>query len=147
MRKAKPKQETGLEKKQETGLVKREPESIVKPAQISDYFVGVMKVQEEKDKYIASIQLGKGIKPEDIKVSFDRGSLEFRVSQKQKKEENDEKRGYYFYQSSEFRYYRSMPLPRGVDIQKTSSSLDNGVFQIYLPKKGDYKKLGPAKEK
>ena len=139
MRKAKP--------KQETGLVKREPESIVKPTQISDYFVGDLKVREEKDRYIASVQLGKGMKPEDIKVSFGKDSLEFMVSQKQKKEEKDEKKGYYLSQSIAFSYYRRMPLPKGVDSQGITSSLDNGVFNIYIPKKGDYKKLGPAKEK
>jgi HSP20 family molecular chaperone IbpA len=133
--------------KQETGLVKREPESIVKPAQISDYFVGDMKVREEKDKYIAFIQLGKGIKPDSIKVSFDKGSLEFKVSQKQEKEEKDEKKGFYLYQSSDFSYYRKVPLPKGVDSQSITSSLEDGVFNIYIPKKGSYKKLGPAKEK
>lgn len=139
MRKAKP--------KQETGLVKREPEGIAKKGQITDYFVGNIKFQEEKDKYIATIQLGKGIRQEDIKFNFDKGSLEFRVAQKQKKEEKDEKKGYYFYQSSAFSYYRKMPMPTGVDAEKITSSLDSGVFQIYLPKKESHKQLGPAKEK
>ena len=139
MRKAKP--------KQETGLVKREPEQVAKPAQITPYFVGNINIQEEKDKYIASIQLGKGIKEEDIKFRSSKDSLEFIVSQKQKKEEKDEKKGYYSYQSSAYSYYRKMPLPTGVDAGKITTRFDAGVFYIYLPKKESPKQLGPAKEK
>jgi HSP20 family molecular chaperone IbpA len=134
-------------KQKQTAIVRAEPETVGKPAEKNDYYIGYLVLKEEKDRYIAGIQIGKGIKRENIKVKVDNDSLEFKVSQREDKEEKDEKRGYHYLRSSALSYYNMIPIPLGIDAEKISYSMGEGRFLVYLPKKEDYKKLGPAKKK
>jgi HSP20 family molecular chaperone IbpA len=121
--------------KKETGIVKAEPESPAKAVQKTDYLIGGLTLEEQKNKYIATIEIGQGITNDNIKVKHDKNSLEFIVSQKQEKEETDEKKGYHSFQSTAFSYYRKIPMPTGVDTEKITTSIGQGKFLIYLPKK------------
>jgi HSP20 family molecular chaperone IbpA len=125
--------------KKETGVVKA-PKSAGKPAPRQDYCIGSLTLEEEKDKYVATIELGKEIRQEDINFRFDEDSLEFVVSRAEKKEVKDEKKGSYFYESSAFSYYRKIPMPSGADHEKITTNLEEGLFHIYIPKKGAYQK-------
>ena len=136
MRKAKPKQ---------TAIIKAEPKEIGKPAESKDYHVGYPVFKEDKDAYIASIQIGKDIKQENITVTFDNKSLEFIVGQREDKKEEDKKRGYYSIESFDFSHHYKIPMPLGVDTGKISYGRGEGVFLIYFPKKENHKQLGPAK--
>jgi len=73
-----------------------------------------------------------GVKPEDIDVSVNDGTLDIRAESKREDEVNE--RDYY---RREFRYgriHRSFRLPAGVDASKVEASYDNGMLEVTIPR-------------
>lgn len=90
-----------------------------------------MDLTERNDKYIVTMEL-PGIKIEDIDVSVSDGSLTVKGEKKTEKEIKEE--SYYSSERSYGSFYRSVPLPRGVDAGKIKAAYDNGILEIDIPK-------------
>ena len=73
-----------------------------------------------------------GIKKEDIGISLEGGCLIIKAEKKQ--EEVVKEATYYSNKRCFGDYFRSVNLPFPVDAEKVSSTLENGLLEIRLPK-------------
>jgi HSP20 family protein len=74
-----------------------------------------------------------GIPKENIDIQLTENSIE--VCGEVKKEEKEEKEGYYRQERSYSTCYRQMPLPAEIIPSKADATLDKGILKIKLPKK------------
>ena len=73
-----------------------------------------------------------GLKPEDLEISLDRGTLW--VKGQKSEEEEEEERKYYRKASKSYSYYTS--LPEGVDLEsEPEATCEDGVVKITFSKK------------
>jgi HSP20 family protein len=89
-----------------------------------------VEVREEGGKFLVSAEL-PGLKKEDIKVQVTDEALILEGERKQEKEEKRE--GYYHSERSYGRFYRSVALPEGANLDKASAEFNNGVLEIAIP--------------
>ena len=75
-----------------------------------------------------------GIKPEDIKVNFEKDRLTISGERKFENERNE--RQYHVVESSYGSFQRSFLLPNAADPEKIDASFDNGVLHVHVPKDG-----------
>lgn len=86
----------------------------------------------ETDKEVeVAIEL-PGIDEKDIDVRLTRESLTIRGEKKAGKEEK--KTGYYLSERSWGSFYRTIPLPPGIDPDKARAEFSRGVLKITVPK-------------
>ncbi|MDX1982690.1 MAG: Hsp20/alpha crystallin family protein [Bryobacteraceae bacterium] len=72
-----------------------------------------------------------GMKKEEIKVEAVPGGL---VIEGERKHEAEEKReGYFRSERSYGKFYRSIPLPEGAEIEKAKAEYVNGVLEVSVP--------------
>jgi HSP20 family protein len=71
-----------------------------------------------------------GLKREDIKVNIEENVITIEGERKQQYEENRE--GVYRSERSYGRFYRSIPLPEGVDPDTANPNFNDGVLEITL---------------
>ncbi len=92
---------------------------------------------ETENEVIATFEM-PGVDKKDIDMNVDDDSLEIKV---EKKDENkDESEGSYSYSASYAGFYKRIPLPEGVDADKTKATCKNGVLEVRIPKKEEKKK-------
>ncbi len=86
----------------------------------------------ETDKSVdVSIEL-PGMTQDDIDISLSHDTMTIRG---EKKIEHEEKRkGVYMSERSYGSFYRTVPLPAGVDADKADATFKNGVLTVKLPK-------------
>ena len=92
---------------------------------------------DNENEIIAIFEL-PGVDKGDIVMNIDDESLEVKVETKNESENKDD--SVYMRSSSYSGFYRQMPLPKGIDSDKTNATFKNGVLEIRMPKK-DEKKL------
>lgn len=86
----------------------------------------------ETDKEIeVSVEL-PGMDEKDIEVSMTEDTLTIKGEKKGEREEK--KKGYYLHERSYGSFYRSIPLPSGVDTDKANAEFKKGVLTVTLPK-------------
>ncbi len=86
----------------------------------------------ETDKSVdVSIEL-PGMTQDDIDISLSNDAMTIRGEKKIEHEEN--RKGVYMSERSYGSFYRTVPLPAGVDADKADASFKNGVLTISLPK-------------
>jgi HSP20 family protein len=87
---------------------------------------------EETEKEVVLKADLPGVAPKDVEISVNDGILMMRG---EKKEEREEK-GKGFLRSERFlgRFYREVPLPAGLDLEKVSASVAAGVLTVTIPK-------------
>jgi HSP20 family protein len=90
----------------------------------------VVEVREGGGRFMVSAEL-PGLKKEDVKVQMTDEALILEGERKHEKEETRE--GYYHSERSYGRFYRSIPLPEGVQSDKVSADFANGVLQVSMP--------------
>jgi len=73
-----------------------------------------------------------GLKPEDVKITLENGTLTLRGEKKQVAEEKTER--VHRYERSYGSFERSFALPKTVDADKVSATFENGVLSVTLPK-------------
>ncbi|WP_353646608.1 Hsp20/alpha crystallin family protein [Mesorhizobium sp. WSM2239] len=78
-----------------------------------------------------SIEL-PGIDQKDVDVSLTDNALTIKGEKKSEREES--KKGYHLSERSYGSFYRSIPLPSGVDTNKANAEFKNGVLTVTLPK-------------
>ena len=73
-----------------------------------------------------------GMEEKDIDVSLTDDALTIKGERKVERE--DDKKGYYLSERSYGSFYRSIPVPPGVDTEKVEAAFKNGVLTVTLPK-------------
>jgi HSP20 family protein len=72
-----------------------------------------------------------GLKKEDITIELTEEAIVLKGERKQEKEEKRE--GYYRTERYYGNFYRALPLPEGVNIEKAKAVVNDGVLEITLP--------------
>lgn len=88
-------------------------------------------VTETDEAVDVSVEL-PGMDEKDIDVSLSDDVLTIRGEKKAEREEK--KKGYYLAERSYGSFYRSIPLPPGVDSEKAEARFKKGVLTVSLPK-------------
>jgi HSP20 family protein len=72
-----------------------------------------------------------GLTKDDIKVELTDNLLTLQGERKLEKKE--EREGYYYNERFQGTFYRSIPLPEGVDASKATAEFRNGVLEVAMP--------------
>jgi HSP20 family protein len=88
-------------------------------------------VKESGNAYVFKADL-PGIQEKDVDVSFTGNRLT--VSGKREEERREEKETYYSFERSYGSFSRSFTLPAGVDAERATAALKDGVLTITVPK-------------
>ncbi len=93
----------------------------------------VVEVKEINGKFLVSAEL-PGLKKDEIKVQVTPEALILEGERKLEKEEKKE--GYYHTERSYGHFYRSIPLPEEVNLEKAYAEFANGVLEVSIPVTG-----------
>lgn len=86
----------------------------------------------ETDKSVdVSVEL-PGMTEKDVDISVSHDAITIRGEKKVEREE--ERKGVYMSERSYGSFYRTVPLPAGVDADKADATFKNGVLTVSLPK-------------
>jgi HSP20 family protein len=109
-----------------------------------DYYVpslfeskGLSNVSENENEYLIEVS-APGFKKDDIKIEIQNDILRVYSNVENKKEE--EKDGYFrreFYKSS---FERNFSVPKDVNIEQISASMEDGILNVIIPKIKEEKK-------
>ena len=88
-------------------------------------------IAETESALEVSVEL-PGIDQKDVDVSLTDSALTIKGEKKSEQEES--KKGYHLLERSYGSFYRSIPLPSGVDTDKAAAQFKNGVLTVTLPK-------------
>lgn len=99
---------------------RREPELWMPPVEVT----------EQNGYLVVSADL-PGLRKEDVKVEVSRDTLMLEGERKQTYREKGET--YHLSERSYGRFYRSIPLPEGANIDKAVAELVNGTLEISIP--------------
>lgn len=88
-------------------------------------------IAETENTLEVSVEL-PGIDQKEIEVSLTDNALTIRGENKVEREES--RKGYHLSERSHGSFYRSIPLPSGVDRDKANAAFKNGVLTVMLPK-------------
>ena len=89
-----------------------------------------IEMAEKEGKLCISADL-PGVKKEDLNVQIDDDSVTIEGERRQ--ERTTEQRGYYQSERSYGSFYRSIPLPEGVQAESATAEFKDGVLQIEIP--------------
>jgi HSP20 family protein len=90
-----------------------------------------MDVAETDSALEVSVEL-PGLDRNEVDVSLTYSALTIKGEKKSQREES--KKGYHLSERFHGSFYRSTPLPSGVDTEKASAEFKNGVLTVTLPK-------------
>lgn len=89
-----------------------------------------IEVFERGDQTVVRADL-PGLKKEDVRINVEDDVL---TLQGERKDEREEKRdGYYHSERSYGSFYRSVPLPEGVDADQVKANFKDGVLEVTMP--------------
>ena len=88
-------------------------------------------VTETDNSVKVSIEL-PGMTEKDIDISLSNDAMTIRGEKKV--EHEDKRKGVYMCERSYGSFYRTLPLPTGVDTDKADATFKNGVLTVRLPK-------------
>lgn len=88
---------------------------------------GALNVYEEGDDFVVEAQL-PGMRPEDIQVTVDRGTLTIRGETRAEQERRE--RNYLIREQRRGSFTRSLRLPESVDPDSVQASFENGVLRL-----------------
>jgi HSP20 family protein len=94
-------------------------------------FDAAFEVKETKDSYLFKADV-PGIKDSDITINLTGNRLT--VSGKRDEEKRQENETFFSYERSYGSFTRAFTLPEGVDAEKVSANLKEGVLSIAVPK-------------
>jgi HSP20 family protein len=90
-----------------------------------------MDLVESDDHFVLRADL-PGVSEDDVKIEFEDGALT--VSGERKSEHESKGDGYYRVERAFGSFSRSLTLPKGVDPEAVSASVDRGVLEVRIPK-------------
>ena len=88
-------------------------------------------IAETDNALEVSVEL-PGLDQKDVDVSLTDTALTIKGEKKSERDES--KKGYHLSERSYGSFYRSIPLPSGVDTDKANAEFKNGVLTVTLPK-------------
>jgi HSP20 family protein len=88
-------------------------------------------IAETESALEVSVEL-PGLDQKDVDVSLTDSALTIKGERKSERDES--KKGYHLAERSYGSFYRSIPLPSGVDADKVNAEFKNGVLTVTLPK-------------
>jgi len=94
-------------------------------------FIPSFEVRETADRYVFKADL-PGVKDEAIDISLDENRLT--ISGRREMEETTEGDRYYAFERAYGSFTRTFTLPSGIDPDKVSAKLDQGVLLVEVPK-------------
>jgi HSP20 family protein len=89
-----------------------------------------VEVKQVNGKFLVTAEL-PGLKKENIKIEVTEEALILEGERKYEKEEKGEE--YFRSERSYGRFYRSIPLPEGTDLDKAVAEFKDGVLEISVP--------------
>lgn len=89
-----------------------------------------VEVQRREGQLVVRADL-PGLTKDDIKVEVTRDALT--IQGERKAESKEEREGYSYSECSYGRFYRSIPMPEGVDPSKVTADFKNGVLEVGIP--------------
>jgi HSP20 family protein len=93
-------------------------------------------VSEGEEEYRVTVAL-PGVKPDDVEITIDRGTLTIRGELRRAEEIKDEQ---YLYRERAFgRFTRSIALPDQVQADAAEASFEDGLLRLRLPKAEELK--------
>jgi HSP20 family protein len=97
----------------------------------SQRWVPEMDLVETDDHYMLKADL-PGMKPEDVAIEFNDGTLT--ISGERKAEYERKEKGFFRLERSFGRFSRSLTLPEGIDPDKIAAEFRDGVLEVTIPK-------------
>jgi HSP20 family protein len=92
----------------------------------------ILDVYNEDDKeFVAELHV-PGYTPEEVDIRVHDNVLEITGRHEESLEEKDKKRTYYMHQSSA-NFYRSIALPKDINVDKLEADFEDGVLRIRAP--------------
>jgi HSP20 family protein len=89
-----------------------------------------IEVFERGDQMVVRADL-PGLKKEDVQINVEDDVL---TLQGERKDEREEKRDGYFHSERSYgSFYRSIPLPEGVDAEQVKANFKDGVLEVTMP--------------
>jgi HSP20 family protein len=92
-----------------------------------------IEVFEQEGQYVVRVDL-PGLKKEDVRVEVTDNALI--VEGERRKEQEEQREGFYRSERSYGRFSRAVPLPEGVDTENVKAEFKNGVLEVKLPAPG-----------
>jgi HSP20 family protein len=96
----------------------------------SELWMPPIEVTEQNGYLVVSADL-PGLRKEDVKVEVSKDTLMLEGERKQTYREKGE--GYHLSERNYGRFYRSIPMPEGANIDKAVAELVNGTLEISIP--------------
>jgi len=94
------------------------------------FWAPAVEVSQREGNYVVRAEL-PGLKPEDVKLEIENDAL---VLQGERKIEREEDRGGVHRTEIRYgRFYRSIPLPEGADVEQARARFENGVLEVTVP--------------
>jgi len=100
---------------------------------VTNYRQPLMDITETDNEFIATLEL-PGVDKKDIQVNATEDGVEVKVEKKDESKEEDKRRGIYRLERSYAGFYRYIPVPAGVDVNKINATYKNGVLELRMPK-------------
>ncbi|WP_159024063.1 Hsp20/alpha crystallin family protein [Formosa sp. L2A11] len=97
-------------------------------------------IKENADAFIVEMAV-PGLKKSDFQIDLDNQMLSISTKTEEEKEQKEEN-----YTRREFGYSsfkRSFTLPEGVDVEKINAKYNDGILDVFLPKKEEAKQKPP----
>ncbi|HEY3940200.1 MAG TPA: Hsp20/alpha crystallin family protein [Bryobacteraceae bacterium] len=89
-----------------------------------------VEVSQREGNYVLRAEL-PGLKPEDVKLEIENDALVLQGERKCEREE--EKGGVHRTEIRYGRFYRSVPLPDGANVDQARAKFENGVLEVTVP--------------
>jgi len=89
-----------------------------------------IEVSRREGSYVVRAEL-PGLKPEDVKLEIENGALILLGERKVQREEDRE--GVRQTEIQYGRFYRTIPLPDGADVEQARANFENGVLEVTVP--------------
>jgi HSP20 family protein len=102
-----------------------------KTGEMGRFITPTIDMEETEKEIILKAEI-PGIDPEDVDLSISGNNLIIKGERKQEREE--EKKNYHLKECSYGAFYRSVPLPAEVELDKVAANYKKGILSITLPK-------------
>jgi HSP20 family protein len=89
-----------------------------------------IEVKKENDKFFVHAEL-PGLKKENVKITITEGVLV--IEGERKGERNEKHEGYFRSERNYGKFYRAVPLPKGVKAEAATANFASGVLEIIIP--------------
>jgi HSP20 family protein len=104
--------------------------AMTKPLATETAWMPKIDIYREKDNLMVKADL-PGLTKDDVEVLVDNGKLLIKGERKEEKETKEE--DFYRCERSYGSFYRHIPLPEGVDLEKVHAKVTEGVLEVTVP--------------